>query len=174
MFIGNKIYIRHVVISIILSTVMISIETFYLTQLCSFIGYLLEYLTLSPLQVCGISLTSFNDFKAFWTCSFTNPTVKGIYNFWKVRGLIDGFNNSCRQIVSGLVRNANESISAIHYHTTPKGDLPHYYYIFRNLNTLGTEINNVSCYRLGTMLHLEIQKGKEDTDILPLKKYQSD
>ena len=52
-------------------------------------------------------------------------------------------------------------MSAIRFCTTPKGYLPHYSYIFRNLEPLGTEMENVACSRLGMMLHLEIQKGKE-------------
>ena len=52
-------------------------------------------------------------------------------------------------------------MSAIQFRTTPKRDLPHYSYIFRKPESLGTEIKNVTCSRLGTMLHLEIQKGKE-------------
>ena len=56
----------------------------------------------------------------------------------------------------------NESMSAICCRTTHKGGLPHYSYIFRKTEPLVMEINNVVCYRLGTMLHLKIQKGKED------------
>ena len=52
-------------------------------------------------------------------------------------------------------------MSAIQLRTTPKGDLLHYSYIFRKPEPLGTEMKNVACSRLGTMLHLEIQKGKE-------------
>ena len=52
-------------------------------------------------------------------------------------------------------------MSAIRFRTTPKGDLPHYSYIFRKPEPLKTEIKNMACSRLGTMLHLEIQKGKE-------------
>ena len=52
-------------------------------------------------------------------------------------------------------------MSAIQFCTNPKGYLPHYSYIFRNPEPLGTEIKNVVCSRLGKMLHLEIQKGKE-------------
>ena len=40
------------------------------------------------------------------------------------------------------------------------GGLPHYSYIFRMPEPLGTEMKNVACSRLRTMLHLEIQKGK--------------
>ena len=53
-------------------------------------------------------------------------------------------------------------MSAIRFRTAPKGDLPHYLYIFRKPEPLGTEMKNVACSMLGTMLHLEIQKGKED------------
>ena len=52
-------------------------------------------------------------------------------------------------------------MSAIQFRTTPKGDLLHYSYIFRNLEPLGTEMKNVACSMLGRMLHLDIQKGKE-------------
>ena len=45
--------------------------------------------------------------------------------------------------------------------TTHKGDLPHYSYIFRKPEPLGTWINNVVCSRLGNMLHQDIKKGKE-------------
>ena len=44
---------------------------------------------------------------------------------------------------------------------SPKGDLPHFSFIFKNPEPLGKEIKNVVCSRLGTMIHLEIQKGKE-------------
>ena len=42
-----------------------------------------------------------------------------------------------------------------------KGDLPHYAFVFGNLEPLGTELNNAACSRLGTMLYLEIQNRKE-------------
>ena len=53
-------------------------------------------------------------------------------------------------------------MSVIQFCTTPKGYLPHYSYIFRKPEILVTEMNNLMCYRLGKMLHLEIQKGEED------------
>ena len=52
-------------------------------------------------------------------------------------------------------------MSAIQFRTTPIGDLLHYSHIFRKPEPLGTEMKNVACSRLGTMLHLDIQKGKE-------------
>ena len=57
----------------------------------------------------------------------------------------------------------DESISDIQFCTTPKGDLLNYSYIFMNPEPLRTERNNVDCSRLWTMLHPDIQKGKEDT-----------
>ena len=64
--------------------------------------------------------------------------VNGTDNFCKVRGIIDGFNNSRRKIASGVVKTAYESMSAIQFFTTPKGDLTHYSYIFWNPEPLGT------------------------------------
>ena len=52
---------------------------------------LVNYLSLS-LTFFGISLTSFKDFSMFWPCYFFYPLVKGTNNFWKVRGIIGGFN----------------------------------------------------------------------------------
>ena len=50
----------------------------------------------------------------------------------------------------------DESMRAIKFCTTPKGDLPHYSYIFRKPETLGAEMNNMACSRLGMMLHPRI------------------
>ena len=52
---------------------------------------------------------------------------------------------------------ADESMSAIRFCTTPKG----LSYNFRKLESLGTEVKNVACSRLGNMSHLEILKGGE-------------
>ena len=69
--------------------------------------------------------------------------IKGTNNFYKVRGLIDRFNELRRQIASGVGKMADESMSAIRFRITPKVDLPQYSYIFRNPETLGTEMKNV-------------------------------
>ena len=53
-------------------------------------------------------------------------------------------------------------MSAICFRTTPDGYLTNYSFIFRNPELSGTEIKNIIFSRLGTMLYLEIQKGKED------------
>ena len=77
--------------------------------------------------------------------------------------MIDRFNESRRQISSGIGKTVDESMSAIQFRTTTKGYLPHYSYIFRNPEPFGTDMKNVACSRLGKMLHLDTQKGKEAT-----------
>ena len=66
---------------------------------------------------------------------------------------------------------ADESMSAIQFFTTPKGDLPHYSFIFSNMEPVGTEMKNFVCLRLGKILHLEIQKGKEAMKTSNFQKY---
>ena len=62
-------------------------------------------------------------------------------------------------------------MSAIRFWTTPKGDNPHYFFIFSNTETLGVELNNVSCSMFGASLYLYIQKGKE---AMKTSKFQQD
>ena len=82
MFAETPIYIRYVVLTIVIFTSMLAIELFYRTQLCSFSGCFFRYLPLFlHLQVCGISLTRFKEFRTFWPCSFFDPLVKVTYNF---------------------------------------------------------------------------------------------
>ena len=64
---------------------------------------------------------------------------------------------------------AHESISGIKFQTITKGDLPYYSYIFRKPESFGTEMNNVAYSRLGTMLYLDIKKGKEATKKVKFK-----
>ena len=62
-------------------------------------------------------------------------------------------------------------MGAIRFFTIPKGDLLYYLFIFRNPEPLGTEMKNVACSRLGTMLHLDIKNGMEATKT---SKFQKD
>ena len=82
MFVGTPIYIRYTVLTIVIFTSMLAIGLFYRTQLCSFHGCFFEYLPIFlHLQVCGISLTRFKEFRTFWPCSFVDLLVKGTDNF---------------------------------------------------------------------------------------------
>ena len=87
--------------------------------------------------------------------------VKGIDILWKVRRIIGGFNESGRQIGSGVGKMADESTIAIQFHTNPKGYLTYYSYIISKTETLGIDIKNTPCYRLGTMLNSDTKNGKE-------------
>ena len=89
-------------------------------------------------------MTIFKEFRTFLPSSFVFPSVKGTDDLWKVRGIIGGFNKSRRKIASGVEKNSDDLMSAIRFHTTPKIDLPRYSYIFRNLEPLVKEINNVA------------------------------
>ena len=101
-------------LTIIIFTSVLSIELFYLTQLCSFHGFFFEYLPpFLPLHLSSISLTRFKEFRIFWPCKFFDPLVKGNDHFWKIRGLIDSFNEPRRKIASGVKKTADESMSAI-------------------------------------------------------------
>ena len=171
MFMEPPIYIKYVALTIVIFTYMLAIELFYPTQLCSFHGCFFEYLPIFlHLQVCGISLTRFKEFRKFWPCSFVDPLVKVTDDFWKIRGLIDGLNKLRRKIALGKEKTVDESISAIQFRTTPKGCLMRYFYTFRNPEPLGTEMKNVACSRLRKMLHLDIQNGKED---MKMSKFQN-
>ena len=80
----------------------------------------------------------------FWPSSFVDMYVKGTNNFLKVCGLIEGFNGSRRQNDYLVKKAADELMSAMYFYTRPKGDLPHYSYIFRKPEPLGTDMNNVA------------------------------
>ena len=86
-----------------------------LSYTTSFISWMFLWVlnSIYPLQVCGISLTRFKKFRTFLPCYFIDPSVKGTNNFWKIRGLIGGFNNSRRHIASGVKKTAYELMSAI-------------------------------------------------------------
>ena len=102
MYVEPMIHIRYVVLTIVICTSMLAIELFYRTQPCSFHGCFFEYLPiLLHLQVFGMPFTIFKDFRTFWPCFFVDPLVKSTDNFWKIRELIDGFNESRRQTASG-------------------------------------------------------------------------
>ena len=66
MFLKPAIYICYVVVTIVICTSMHTIELFYHTQPYSFHGCLFKYLPVFlHLQVCGIPLTSFKEFRTF-------------------------------------------------------------------------------------------------------------
>ena len=57
------------------------------------------------------------------------------------RLLIYGFNEACKNIAASYLLVGDESMSAIHFWSTVKEGLPHLYYILRNPEPVGTELN---------------------------------
>ena len=72
--------------------------------------------------------------------------------FWRLWGLIDGFNKSHRKISLRVEKTSYELISDTQFWTTPKGDMTHYLFILSKTEPLWKDFKNVLCYRLGTML----------------------
>ena len=62
-------------------------------------------------------------------------------------------------------------MSAISFRTTSKGGIPYHSFIFMKSYTLGVELKNAECSRLGTMLYLEMQRWKEAMKTLIFKQY---
>ena len=57
-------------------------------------------------------------------------------------------------------------MSVIRFRTTSKGNLPHLYYIFRKPEPLVTELKAVVCYVTGSLIFIEIQRGKEGMKLI--------
>ena len=90
--------------------------------------------------------------------------VEGIF-------LIDGFNAACKNIAASFLKVEDESMSAIRFRTTTKGNLPHLSDILRNPEPLGTEFKTVACSFTGALILIEVQRGKEGIKHI---KYQKD
>ena len=82
----------------VLIHITFSIDICYLTLAYPFLGYVFEYLPLSPLQVCGFSLIRFREFRVSCQWYFYSPSVEVLGNFWIVRGVIDRFTKLHRKI----------------------------------------------------------------------------
>ena len=62
---------------------------------------------------------------------------KSIDEWWRENLLIDGFNEACKNIAASFLKVGDDSMSAISYLATEKGNLPHLSYIFRKTEPLG-------------------------------------
>ena len=78
------------------------------------------------------------------------------YEWWRAKLLIDGFNGVRKNIASSFLKVGDESMSAIRFRTTSKGNLPHLSYIFRKPDPLGTEFNKVACYVTGDLIFTKV------------------
>ena len=86
---------------------------------------------------------------------------KAIYEWWRANLLIYGFNMACNNIAASFLKVWNESMSALRFQKTAKGNLPHLSYILRKTDPLGTEFKTVACSVTGALLFIEVQRGKE-------------
>ena len=55
----------------------------------------------------------------------------------------------------------NEFMSMIRFRNTANGNLPHLFYIFCNMEPLGTEFNTFNCYVTGALHYIDIYIGKK-------------
>ena len=65
-------------------------------------------------------------------------------DWWRAKHLFDGFNTACKNIAARFLKVGDESMSAIRFWTTAKGNLPHQSYIFRKPKPLDTEFKTVA------------------------------
>ena len=75
--------------------------------------------------------------------------------------LIDGFNVACKNISASYLKVGDESMSAIRFRTTAKGNLTHLSYIFCNTEPLGKYFKTVACYVTGDLIFIEVDIGNE-------------
>ena len=81
--------------------------------------------------------------------------------WWRAKLLFGGFNTPCKNIAASFLKVGDESMSAIRFRTTVKGNLPHLSYIFRKPEPLGNDFKAVACSVTGALLFIEVQRGKE-------------
>ena len=75
--------------------------------------------------------------------------------------LINGINEECKNIPAIYLKVGGDSMSAILFRTTAKGNLPHLSYIFRKPEPLSTELKTVAYYVTGALVFIEVHIGKE-------------
>ena len=83
------------------------------------------------------------------------------YEWWRAELLFDAFNTACKNIPASFLKVGDESMSAIRFRTTAKGNLSHLSYIFRKPEPLGADFKTVACSVTGALLFIKVQRGKE-------------
>ena len=121
----TPIYIKYVVITIFLLHLRFPLDYFILHNFVHFLGVSLSNYLYLFLKCLRYILDKVKKFRIFWPCSFVDPSVKGTHNFWKVRGIIERFDESRSRIYYGVEATSDESMSDIRFCTTSKGYLPH-------------------------------------------------
>ena len=107
-------------------------------------------------QICGIYHTRDEDFREYWSKGFESKEYKESNKLWRERFPIDGLNKVCNNIAASYMKFSDESMKAIHFWTTSNGDLPHFSWILRNKEPLGTEFNNAICSVTVSLIFISI------------------
>ena len=63
------------------------------------------------------------------------------------------------RIFPGTLKVGGDSMSAIRFWKTEKGNLSHLSYIFRKTEPLGEEFKTVACSITGVVIFVELQRG---------------
>ena len=108
------------------------------------------------------SLTRGKEFRNYWPQGFELEADKATDEWWRGKLLIDGFNAICKNISASFLKVGDESMSAIRFWTTAKGNLPHLFYIFLKLYPLGIEFKTVAFY-INKGLAINLSKKMEET-----------
>ena len=85
---------------------------------------------------------------------------KETYEWWTVNLLIYCFNVARNNIAESSLNVGDDSMSVIRFCTKTKGNLPHLSYIFCKPEPLGAEFKTVACSVTGSLLFIEVQRGK--------------
>ena len=74
---------------------------------------------------------------------------------------IDGFNEACKNISAISLKVRDESMGAIVFQTTAKGNLPQLSHDLCKTEPPGTQFKTVACSVIGDLLLIEVKRGKE-------------
>ena len=93
----------------------------------------------------------------YWPRGFKSEGYKEEYEWCRAILLIYGFNEASSNIASSYIKVRDDSMIAIRFFTTSKGDLPHLSYIFQNPEPIGTEFNTAAWSVTGALIFLDVQ-----------------
>ena len=86
--------------------------------------YIMTILTPFFYQIFGISHTRGKEFRKYWPQGFKSEEDKDSDEWRGARLLIYGFNEACKNVADSYMKVEDESMSAIRFRTSVKGDLP--------------------------------------------------
>ena len=89
-------------------------------------------------RICGISTTRGREFRKYRPRGFESEEEKKKYQWWRGKLFIHGFNKACKNISVSFMKVEYEYMSEIIFRTMEKGNFPHFSYIFRKPEPLGT------------------------------------